>query len=140
MNDIVIEKTSTKERKIGDFPGCSFISPHKFYYFISYFTIQRDSVITLMETSPLTVPIPEVPDPLFFACVSIPLRNNQQSLGIGMLHIGALGAYALAPFSTLGVPPKASRCVRIGPLVHMQGLQNWPSRFSLRSSRSFRPF
>ncbi|MED6206145.1 hypothetical protein PIB30_024171 [Stylosanthes scabra] len=37
-----------KARKIEDFPGCSFISPHRFYYF----TIQRDDVITLMETSP----------------------------------------------------------------------------------------
>ncbi|MED6171111.1 hypothetical protein PIB30_037673, partial [Stylosanthes scabra] len=56
-----------KERKIRDFSGYSFISPHIFYYFISYFTIQRDNVITLMETSPPTVPIPDVPDPLFFA-------------------------------------------------------------------------
>ncbi|MED6218302.1 hypothetical protein PIB30_025534 [Stylosanthes scabra] len=56
-----------KERKIRDFPGCSFISTHRFYYFFSYFTIQRDSVITLMETSPPTVPIPDVLDPLFFA-------------------------------------------------------------------------
>ncbi|MED6171116.1 hypothetical protein PIB30_037678 [Stylosanthes scabra] len=56
-----------KERKIVDFPSCSFISPHRFYYFFTYFTIQRDSVITLMETSPPTVPIPDVPDPLFFA-------------------------------------------------------------------------
>ncbi|MED6204855.1 hypothetical protein PIB30_012626 [Stylosanthes scabra] len=56
-----------KGRKIRDFPGCSFSSPHRFYYFISYFTIQRDIVITLMETSPPTVPIPDIPDPLFFA-------------------------------------------------------------------------
>ncbi|MED6183385.1 hypothetical protein PIB30_037388, partial [Stylosanthes scabra] len=67
-----------KERKIGDFPGCSFISPHRFYYFINYFTIQRDSVITLMDTSPPIEHILDIPASTISQLRSVPLRKNQQ--------------------------------------------------------------
>ncbi|MED6153026.1 hypothetical protein PIB30_097568 [Stylosanthes scabra] len=49
------------ERKIEDFQGYSFISPHRLYY------NSRDSVTTLIKTSPPTVQIPDITVPLFFA-------------------------------------------------------------------------
>ncbi|MED6205790.1 hypothetical protein PIB30_020916 [Stylosanthes scabra] len=56
-----------KERKIEDFQGYSFISPHRLYYNVLLLHNSRHSVTTLMKTSPPTVQIPDIPDPLFFA-------------------------------------------------------------------------
>ncbi|MED6207893.1 hypothetical protein PIB30_039892 [Stylosanthes scabra] len=56
------------------------------------------------------------------------------------VRIGALGAYAQAPFLILGVSPKSSRCVRTSPWMRTHRLQNWPPSFSSRFPRSFRPF
>ncbi|MED6220171.1 hypothetical protein PIB30_042240 [Stylosanthes scabra] len=53
------------------------------------------------------------------------------------VRTGASGAYALAPISSLGVPPKA---IGTGSWVRTHRVQKWPFRFCLRSSRSSRPF